>query len=146
MGRADRDRQIGVAGVGDRAGQGGGGCGAIDGRDPSVTCIARRDDYADPALDQSVHLDAKRALAGGEPGRVERITKAEIQAVNLDVAAVVVRLLYITDRREKVAHRSGLSRLKHLQAQDLAERGQPLTSRRSVSTMLSVWSSLVLTV
>ena len=69
----------------------------------AVAAVARRDDDDDARFDQAVDLHAERAVAAGEPLRIERIAEAEVDAVDFKLAPVVIDQLYVRDGRDDVA-------------------------------------------
>ncbi len=121
---ADRDGEIGVAGIGDRPFVRREFRPVVRRRDLPVAGIAGGDHDRDPRSDKPVDLDAERALPRCEPLRKKWIAEADIETVHLDVAAELVDLLEVTDRRQKVAHEAGLARAEDSQAHDLALGGE----------------------
>src|SRR5271165_5681117 len=70
--------------------------------DDAVAAIAGRHHHADTGAHQSIDLDTESALTGCEKLRVERVSKAQVEPVNVKSAAVVVALMDVADRRKQI--------------------------------------------
>src|SRR5579872_4379297 len=119
VGRADCDCQVGVPRVGQGAGKGR-ALHAGARRDDSVAGVACGDNNDDTALYQAIHFGAERTLARRKPARVERVAQTHVEAMDVDVASMVVELLDVSDRGKNVADVSGPLTVENLQAHQLA--------------------------
>ena len=112
--RANGDCEIRIGRIGDRARQGSCfGRAGTRGHAP-VARVAGGDDDDYAAFHEPIDLGTEWALPRRKPSGVERITQAQVQPVNLNVAAVVVDLLDVADRGQQIAYVSA-----PLGAQDL---------------------------
>ena len=72
----------------------------------AVAGVAGGDDHHHAAPHEPIDLDAQRALAAGEPLRLEVVADAHVDAVNLQPASVAVDLLNRRDGGDQVARRA----------------------------------------
>ncbi len=118
---ADGDREVGIARIVDgqrhaRAGRADGGF------QRAVARVAGGDHHDHAGLHQPIDLDAERALAAGEPLRLEIVAEAHVDAVDEQAAAVAVDLLHVVDGRDQIADRAFAVLIEHPQADQLASR------------------------
>src|SRR5206468_1924772 len=120
MRRADRDRELGVAGVVDRHGEPDVRSAAVLGVHGAISGVAGSDDDYYYRPHEAIDLDAERALTACEPLCVERVADTEVHAVDTRYLRVAVDYAPNVRKRVDDGHRAALAVLvEHLEAHEL---------------------------